>query len=844
MQFIKILFFITLPLLLAQPAFSQCDSTFLGEDKVLCPGETVQLDAGNGAFTYLWNNGSTGQFITVNEAGKYWCTVEMIDSTNIVNNGFFTAGNIGFQSDYTYNPVSVYVEGTYAVTTNPHIVHPDFSNCGDHTTGTGKMMVVNGAPIANQKVWHETLPVTPNTDYHYSGWFTSVFWDNPAVLNLSINGSSIAQVNLTNATCLWQNFYALWNSGNNTSIDLQIVNQNTTMSGNDFAIDDISLFKVCILTDTIQVFAAPGPVVNLGNDTTICEGSTLILNPDSTFTGYLWQDGSVEPNYEVTETGLYWVLVTDFFGCTGGDSIQIDVAALPVIELGNDTALCDGQTLVLNPGSGYNSYVWQDNSTGSTYNVTSSGKYWVTVYGENDCSVSDTINVLFAPWPQIDLGNDTTLCEGEQLVLSANPGYDSYTWQNNSSGLSYTVTQPGLYWCIVSNSCSSDADSILINYSSLPDLNLGNDTVICNGEVLTLQPGSSYSSYQWQDGSIFPFLDVTSSGNYSVVVSNSFGCTTSDEIFVDVSSPQVELGGDSIHCEGDTVMLNAGPGFESYLWQDGSSAQFFDVTASGDYAVSVTDQYNCMASDSVSIGFIQAPVADLGEDKTFCAGDTLILQAPQGDYTYYWNGEPGSDKYYVTSQGNYSLAVVNPCDSAYDEIYVTVIAIPQVDLGEDQLAFPGETVQLDAGPGYNSYLWQNGYTGEILDIDANTVTPVDDIYYVEVSLGSCKSSDSVKVEFFDVAVPIVITPNGDGLNDIFRPYPGQWQGINQSHMEVFNRWGERVWESDDFESGWDGKQHGKVVADGTYFWLLEVFYGPQELKKILKGSLTVLGSQD
>ncbi len=844
MQFVKILFFIILPLLLAKPVFSQCDSTFLGEDKVICEGTSIVLDAGSGALSYLWSNGSTNQTITVSEGGQYWCSIALVDSTNLVVNGDFSDGNGGFQSDYIYNPTSVYTEGTYSVTTNPHLVHPDFSNCTDHTTGNGKMMVLNGAPIANQKVWYESIPVEPNTGYHYSGWFTSVHPANPAVMDLSINGVSIAQINLTGATCLWQNFYNFWNSGSNTTIDLQIVNQNTTMSGNDFAIDDISLFKACVVTDTINIVVSPAPVVNLGNDTTICEGSTLVLNPAPLGAGFLWQDGSIDPTFEVTETGLYWVIVANYFGCISTDSIQVTVAPVPVIELGNDTTLCEGQTLMLNPGGGYDSYVWQDNSTGPTYIVNSEGTYWVTVYGVNNCATSDTIKVQYVPWPAVDLGNDTTLCAGDQLVLSAAPGYATYTWQDNSSGSSYTVTQTGLYWCMVSNACSTASDSIYVNFSPLPVIDLGNDTVICNGEVLTLQVGSNYASYQWQDGSNFPFLDVSSAGVYSLVVTNTFGCSNSDEIFVDVSSPQVDLGGNSFHCDGDTVTLNAGPGFDSYLWQDGSAAQFIDVTGSGEYNVSVTDQYNCTASDSVFIEFIQPPVANLGNDQTFCAGDTLILQAPQGDYSYYWNGQPGGNTYAVTSQGDYSLSVVNQCDSVTDDIYVTVVDIPPVDLGEDQLAFPGETVQLDAGMGYDTYLWQNGSTEEILSIDANTVAPPNDIYTVDVTLGTCKSSDSVKVEFFDVAVPLVITPNGDGLNDIFRPFPGKWLGINQSHMEVFNRWGERIWVSDDFESGWDGKQNGKVVSDGTYYWLLEVYYGPQELKKVLKGSLTVLGSQD
>jgi gliding motility-associated-like protein len=116
-----------------------------------------------------------------------------------------------------------------------------------------------------------------------------------------------------------------------------------------------------------------------------------------------------------------------------------------------------------------------------------------------------------------------------------------------------------------------------------------------------------------------------------------------------------------------------------------------------------------------------------------------------------------------------------------------------------------------------------------------------DSVWVEVFDGFCKNSDAIIIEVFNVEVPIVITPNGDGANDRFRPGEG-WSGISDHTIMVFNRWGEKVWESSDFESGWDGKQNGKIVADGTYFWVLEVFYGSERTKKTYKGSLTVLGS--
>jgi gliding motility-associated-like protein len=844
MEFPKFIAFLSVLWFLATSAFAQCDSLFLGDDQTLCGGQTLLLDAGEGALTYLWNNGSTSQTIYVNEPGQYWCTVQIVDSNNMVINGNFNSGYTGFQSDYVHNPVSVYAEGTFAVTTSPALVHPNFAGCTDHTTGTGKMMVVNGAPIPDQNVWFMSLPVTPNTDYHYSGWFTSVHFDNPALLDLSINGVSIEQVSLSNATCYWQNFYAVWNSGENTSIELQIVNQNTVMNGNDFAIDDISLFEACIVTDTINITLAPDPIINLGPDTIVCEGNPLILEPGGPYSQYLWQNGSQEPTLEVTQSGLYWVIVTNEFGCTGIDSIEVEVAPVPDIALGNDTTLCEGDGLLLVPGNGYTSYTWQDNSTGSTYNVTVPGTYWVTVTNDYDCAASDTIHIDFASPPDIDLGNDTSACIGDELVLSPGPGYLTYTWQDNSTGPVYMVTQPGLYWVTVTNACAEDTDTIHISFYPSPEPDIGNDTILCNGQSLTLEPGSSFASYLWQDGSALPFLVVNTTGFYSVEVSNAFGCYQSDEVFIDFANPQIELGDSIIDCLGDTLWLDAGPGFETYLWQDGWDNREYPVTVTGTYQVSVSDTNNCPASDAVWIDFVQPPVFDLGGNQSICEGDTLILFAPPGNYTYYWNGIPGTDQYSVTQEGPCALTLVNACDSVTDEIYIAEVSIPEVDLGEDQVADAGAIIMLDAGPGYDDYLWQDGFNGQILEVTENSPHSEDGLFYVEVTLGPCKSSDSILIEFFNIWAPMVITPNGDGRNDLFLPDPERWQGIQEHHIMVFNRWGEQVWESSDFESGWDGRQNGKVVSDGTYYWILEAFYGNPEIKKILKGSLTVIGSAD
>ncbi len=596
------------------------------------------------------------------------------------------------------------------------------------------------------------------------------------------------------------------------------------------------------VTDSIKLVVKPSPEINLGNDTLICADGEYTLHAGSGFFQYTWQDGSADSVLTITEPGTYWVTVTSFYGCSATDSININLFPALPLDLGNDTTACVGETILLFAGEGYVTYSWQDNSSAPEYLASTTGTYWVTVTDDKGCSATDSIMVSFLSLPEIDLGNDTSFCFGDQFVLDAGEGYVSYLWQSGDTSQYFAVTQTGTYSVTVNNGCGEASDAIHVEVYPLPVFDLGSDTTICPGQSLTLEPGYQFVSYLWQDNSSFPFFLVTTSGTYTVEVENNFGCKATDEIYVAVNSPQVNLGEDTNICEGDSILLDAGSGFISYLWQDNTTTQTQIVKTSDVYSVTVHDEFGCAGSDEVIITFYPNPSANLGEDKEICTGDELILSAPEGDYTYYWNGQPGDQNYTVTTSGNYTLTVVNPCDSVTDDIYVIEVPVPEVYLGEDEVIVPGQTIELDAGEGHDSYLWQDGSGQQFFIVTENNIDPYNPYYYVEVTEGICKSSDTVRIELFEVWVPKVMTPNGDGQNDLFQADLTRWNGISQHTMTVFNRWGEQVWESDDFPSGWDGKQNGRYVAEGTYFWVLDVYYGSDKVKQTLKGSLTILGS--
>ncbi len=360
----------------------------------------------------------------------YTVSVSTLIDSNLIINGDFEDGNTGFTSNYIYNPTSVWNEGTYAVTTNPQSVHSNFSPCPDHTSGTGKMMVVNGAALANTSIWCETVTVLPNTLYAFSTWLCSVHPVNPAVLQFSINGVVLGSpFSATATTCQWLQFYEVWNSGTATSANICIVNQNTSLDGNDFALDDISFKPFCVAVDSVTVFV-DHVFADAGPDTAVCRGDSVRLHA-SGGTGYHWDSGhntQIVNLLPATDT-IYFVTVTDYLGCKGEDSVRVSLLPIPQVEAGPDQQICRGDTAVLTASGGV-SYTWTNGALTQTTVVSPplTSSYYVTAVDTNGCENYDSLWVRIRPNPVISLGGDTEICPDSAASLTAS-GAMSYSWQ-------------------------------------------------------------------------------------------------------------------------------------------------------------------------------------------------------------------------------------------------------------------------------------------------------------------------------------------------------------------------------------------------------------------------------
>lgn len=172
---------------------------------------------------------------------------------NLITNGNFELGRKWFSTQYAFSQ-DVQKEGTYVVGTDPKAHHPGAHSFGDHTTGRGQMLIVNGGSYAADAIWQSTLKVAPDTTYEFSGWTTS--WSmnpddgtasdpTPGRFQMYVDGQRIGAVHkVESKSGVWNKFVVSWkSSADKPYVVLKIVNTNTSEIGNDFSIDDL-IFKV------------------------------------------------------------------------------------------------------------------------------------------------------------------------------------------------------------------------------------------------------------------------------------------------------------------------------------------------------------------------------------------------------------------------------------------------------------------------------------------------------------------------------------------------------------------------------------------------------------------------
>lgn len=164
---------------------------------------------------------------------------------NLILNGDFEGGNVSFTSEYTHSPGNLWPAQTYAVIADPRTAHSSWVSMGDHTSGSGLMMVVNGATILPAPtVWAQQITVEPNAIYYFSAWAVNVLGGSPSRFVFRVNGFDLEpEVVVPDASGVWRNYTTTWASGAAQSALLEIVFVSTVSYGNDSALDDLVFRK-------------------------------------------------------------------------------------------------------------------------------------------------------------------------------------------------------------------------------------------------------------------------------------------------------------------------------------------------------------------------------------------------------------------------------------------------------------------------------------------------------------------------------------------------------------------------------------------------------------------------
>ena len=471
------------------------------------------------------------------------------------------------------------------------------------------------------------------------------------------------------------------------------------------------------------------------------------------------------------------------------------------------------------------------------------GRYNVQMISYGPCTSVFSRTVIIYTAPQINLGNDTLICPDVSLTLNADYTASTYLWQDNSTNSNIAASSPGIYWVNVSNACGSDIDSINIEHFSFPEVNLGNDTILCPGQSLILDATIPGASYNWQNDSTDAVYTVSASGLYWVEVISAEGCTQSDSIVISYSAlPDAELGNDTLLCQGEELLLDVTNPGATYQWQDNSTTSSYTVTDPGFYWVEVTNADGCSNSDSVTIDFSIPPVVSLGNDTVFCEGQSydLILNIP--GVTYEWQNDSTDSIFTVSSSGLYWVEATNADGCSNSDSVDIKITNLKADFSYEEIPCTDQIQFINLSSDTLSSHWDFGDGTTSNENNPVHVYKINEKFTVTLIINTdsiCIDTAQLIIPFEDDAaadtlfIPNIFTPNGDGNNDYFEITGGDTP-CNFNRLIIFNRWGKKVFESEGNELKWDGTKNGANLGNGIYFYVLE----GKDFKK--PGSFTLL----
>lgn len=501
----------------------------------------------------------------------------------------------------------------------------------------------------------------------------------------------------------------------------------------------------CSIVDSILVDEIPIPSPNISGPTGICPGDTIVLDGGPGYTSYFWNGNPGGQTLTVTAAGTYTLEVFDGTGCSGQASVMIEAYTAPSVSISGPVGLCPDEEGTLDAGAGFSSYLWSNDSTSQTIDISLPGTYSVTVSNMQGCvdDASITVNAFSEPDPEI-LG-DSILCFGESGLLNPSLPYDSYLWSTTSMEPAILIDTGGTYFLTVTNAegcLGTDSINIIYNDSLILDIDVLQNETLCSGDTVFLRATSGFDTYLWSTGAVGPISPATASGVYYVTVTDEVGCSAIDSISItEQPLPSPQINGPAGLCPQDTASLEAG-NFPTVLWQSGIDTLQLTIDAPGTYTVTVTDFNGCSAADTLNVLAYVEPVPAIVGNDTLCEGSSNLLTLDQPYAAYQWSTTDPAPAILVNAAGQYSVTVTNAqgCMAA-DTVNITSISGPALDLPMSVTYCQGDSLEIGpASDDYASYSWNTSDTSQLI-----TVNTPGQYNLIVTDENGCEASDVVEV---------------------------------------------------------------------------------------------------
>ncbi len=744
---------------------------------VACPGKTENFSntssIASGTMTYLWdfgdplsttdNSTATNTAYTYTTAADYSVVLTATSDYNCVATLTKTVTVHPLpQTDFTFSNACI---GRQTVLTNTStIANGGMTYEWDFDDGTTSTIASPGHSFPAINNYNVSLKATSNAGCQVTASKPVGIHPTPvAVFNASDVCEGINSV-ITNTSSIASGTISYtWNFGDATTSSAAVPVKSYVNSGSYIITLDVTSDFNCVTqaTKSIEIHDNPIAAFSVPDN---CQNVAFNFTNSSTSSqgtlsyGWDFDDATTssmsDPEKLFSAAGTYDVALTatTSLGCKANAVKQITVFPMPQTDFTFINGCQDVAFLLTNTSSitsGTMAYAWDfGDATSSTlispskqYDLDGTYQVKLNALSDKGCSVEKVKSLEVYPMPVLDFGSSISTCGTSYTLDALNPG-SSYLWSTGSTDKTYTATQNGNYSVQVTtiHSCRITTPiSITLKGEVLP--NLGGDQTVCGH--LTLNAGYPGSSYLWSDGSASGTLDVQSTGNYSVRITDQNGCIGEDHAFITVNPiPVVQLGNDIIVCANQQVVLDAQNSGDQFLWSDNSTNRTLIPLISGSYSVAVTNNFNCTGNDQVEVTINPMPVNTLPASLIVC--DQVTLNAGNAGSTYLWNGNQIMQALPVTTSGIYSVSVTTEANCT-SEFYsnITVNYSPPVQLGADVFLCYGQTVLLDAGTTGDSYLWSDNSKEKSLTASKSG------LYKVTVArLNGCSTKDSVQVTIY------------------------------------------------------------------------------------------------